>query len=256
MNYVWESRLDLKGSKLLVALAIADHANDEGQSWPSIPSVAQKVRLKPRQVFKIINELENDLFSISRRPGVKQTKNKSVFQMLKQPVHSSAQVNTADLCTPGHRPVRSSASNTILINHQEPSVVAPQLFVKTKRGKNTELTDEQFLELLRSTFDWVDIESEMKKAAAWCIRKNRRMTRAFFQDSWLSNFKRDTSQKELVVAANGNGNGHAVDNIDSRIKAAWNDLAAYQRASWTFTTFAAEFKRIGASPEQPDVDDF
>lgn len=48
------------GGKLLVLLALADFANNDGEAWPSIDSLAEKVRLSPRHVQRLLRELEED----------------------------------------------------------------------------------------------------------------------------------------------------------------------------------------------------
>ena len=48
MNYVWEHS-DQKGTSLLLLLAIADHANDDGICWPSVARLAHKARTTKRQ---------------------------------------------------------------------------------------------------------------------------------------------------------------------------------------------------------------
>ncbi len=57
MSAVWK-HAPVKGGDLLVLLALADHANDRGMCWPSIPKLAEKSRLKERQVYTIIGRLE------------------------------------------------------------------------------------------------------------------------------------------------------------------------------------------------------
>lgn len=47
MNAVWNNSKQT-GTRLLVLLAIADHANDEGIAWPGMSSLAKKARLKNR----------------------------------------------------------------------------------------------------------------------------------------------------------------------------------------------------------------
>jgi len=57
MALVWDDP-DLKHrSELLVMLAIADYANENGKAWPSIDSLAAKSRTTPRQVQKVIAAL-------------------------------------------------------------------------------------------------------------------------------------------------------------------------------------------------------
>lgn len=56
MNRVW-SDSQQSGSALLLLLAIADHANDDGVCWPSVARLAQRARVKERQAQNIIKEL-------------------------------------------------------------------------------------------------------------------------------------------------------------------------------------------------------
>lgn len=60
MTCVWESDRPWAGSVLLVMLALADYANDDGYCWPSIGSVARKCRLSERQAQRIIRDLVDD----------------------------------------------------------------------------------------------------------------------------------------------------------------------------------------------------
>jgi hypothetical protein len=69
MTLVWRVT-DLNQSQTLVALAIADHANDEGFCWPSIKTLATKSRLSERQVQRIIRELEDGgILVYAYKPG-------------------------------------------------------------------------------------------------------------------------------------------------------------------------------------------
>lgn len=56
MAKVWESSKQ-SGSKLLLMLALADHANESGICWPGIESLAEKVRLSERHTKRLIQEL-------------------------------------------------------------------------------------------------------------------------------------------------------------------------------------------------------
>jgi len=57
MNHVWEHSQQ-KGTALLLLLAIADHANDDGLCWPSVGRLAEKARTTKRQAQRLIAELE------------------------------------------------------------------------------------------------------------------------------------------------------------------------------------------------------
>lgn len=56
MSRVWDSSQH-KGTKLLLLLAIADYTNDEGYAWPSIPTLAKKLRMSERYVQVAIRQL-------------------------------------------------------------------------------------------------------------------------------------------------------------------------------------------------------
>jgi len=57
MTWVWEHSQH-KGSALLVLLAIADMANDDGDCWPGVGRLAQKCRMKERNLQLILRALE------------------------------------------------------------------------------------------------------------------------------------------------------------------------------------------------------
>jgi hypothetical protein len=57
MSRVWDqSKQD--GPHLLLILALADHASDDGVCWPGIPKLAEKVRKSERQVKRLLRSLE------------------------------------------------------------------------------------------------------------------------------------------------------------------------------------------------------
>src|SRR5205814_10255692 len=46
-----------KSGNLLVLLALADHADDQGKAWPGIPLLARKARLSQRHTRRCLNQL-------------------------------------------------------------------------------------------------------------------------------------------------------------------------------------------------------
>lgn len=58
-SHVWEHSQQ-SGSALLMLLALADHANDDGACWPSIETLARKCRVSERQARRLIRKLEDD----------------------------------------------------------------------------------------------------------------------------------------------------------------------------------------------------
>lgn len=57
ITHVWEQSKQ-KGSALLMMLAIADNANDEGEAWPSLKTLAHKTRMSKRNAQMVIKKLE------------------------------------------------------------------------------------------------------------------------------------------------------------------------------------------------------
>lgn len=72
MTRVWEHSTQNNG-KLLLLLALADHADDNGVCWPSIGRLAQKARIEPRQAKRHLRALEKEgeLFTLPQKgmPG-------------------------------------------------------------------------------------------------------------------------------------------------------------------------------------------
>lgn len=56
MDRVWRLSKARKG-ELLMMLAIADFANDGGEAWPSVPTLAKKSRLSERQAQYALRRL-------------------------------------------------------------------------------------------------------------------------------------------------------------------------------------------------------
>lgn len=61
MSWVWD-RGPARGSELLVLLALADFANDDGECWPSMRRIAEKARMTERGAQKIARRLVDDGF--------------------------------------------------------------------------------------------------------------------------------------------------------------------------------------------------
>jgi hypothetical protein len=59
MALVWELLLELRGSKLIVALALADWGRDDGTKiFPSMKTLSKKARISVREARRIVSEFE------------------------------------------------------------------------------------------------------------------------------------------------------------------------------------------------------
>jgi len=70
MSWVWE-HAPVSGNELLILLAIADHASDDGSdAWPSIETLAKKCRLSERTIQRAIKSLaERGQIRVGRQQG-------------------------------------------------------------------------------------------------------------------------------------------------------------------------------------------
>lgn len=70
MARVWDDA-DCDGSELLVLLALADYADDDGWCYPSLPAIARKTRMSERHVRSQLRKLEAKglLFCASTKGG-------------------------------------------------------------------------------------------------------------------------------------------------------------------------------------------
>ena len=57
MSRVWKHSTQ-RGGALLVLLALADFADDDGYAWPAVPTIAAKARMTERNARYVLRELE------------------------------------------------------------------------------------------------------------------------------------------------------------------------------------------------------
>lgn len=123
MARVWESS-ELGGTELLMLLAIADFADDEGQAYPSVRTLAKKCRLQPRRVNYILASLQTrGELQVRKNEGPKGTNRYRITLPLQPsaplhqsaPLHCSAPTPALECALPLHW-----SADKPLVNHQEP----------------------------------------------------------------------------------------------------------------------------------------
>lgn len=120
MSSVWGSSR-LGGTELLLMLAIADFANSEGVAYPSVATLAKKIRMSERNAHYLLRKLEESgELEIERNAGPKgcnlfrvKTLQGAEFAPV-QPVARGGATGSAK----GVQPTAPEPS----LNHQEPSV--------------------------------------------------------------------------------------------------------------------------------------
>lgn len=120
MNRVW-THAEHGQTKLLVLLALADFADDDGLCWPSQAILAKKARCSPRQVQRMLSELEasGDVKVTSRKDEGKSNLYRVMVGQNVAPPGDDAEVvgGTTPNDVPGTTPVSHDPS----LNHQDPS---------------------------------------------------------------------------------------------------------------------------------------
>lgn len=84
MDRVWENK-ELKHGRLILMLALADHANDAGECWPSQRHLQDKTRLTERQLRRLIDDLANDGYLVVMEAGKGRGK-KTHYRIFPQPL--------------------------------------------------------------------------------------------------------------------------------------------------------------------------
>jgi len=106
MNAVWAH--PFQSTRKLVALSLADQANDSGECYPSIPMIAERCGLSERAVHIALNDLEREgMFSRVTRSG------RSTLYKLSDP---------CTWCTPSGTPAPRAPLNDV---HPTPERRAP-----------------------------------------------------------------------------------------------------------------------------------
>lgn len=113
ISKVWETSKQ-KGSALLLLLAIADYAKDDGKdAWPSLQTLAKKTRMGRRNVIKLVQKLEEaGELKVRREKGPNGV---NFYDVIFQPVNPSS-------------PPEKQASEpqfTPLVNPSSPELVNP-----------------------------------------------------------------------------------------------------------------------------------
>lgn len=116
MAEIWdddEDGADLKGSALLVMLALADFASDEGLCWPHVETLARRARISKRQVHRVLLDLGENGYVIVP-PGERSENNPFVVgrqNVTRHPRHSGGDIHDTPDVTSTSRPYVEPSGN-------------------------------------------------------------------------------------------------------------------------------------------------
>lgn len=185
MARVWEKSAHA-GTELLMMLAIADFSDDDGKAYPSIKTLAQKCRMRPRNCQYILKNLEQSgELSIFLNKGTQRGTNLYRVNLLNLGVQWVAGVQSiagvqqsarggAIQCAIPMQPIAPKPS----VNHQEPS--SSREAKKPHRSKSVDSVPEGFDEF------WIAYDKKVGRANS--IR------------AWKS-IKPDAALVQLIVSA-------------------------------------------------------
>lgn len=199
MARVWDQS-EHSGTELLMLLAIADFADDEGNAYPAVPTLAAKCRMSPRNANFILSALR-DTGELEVRPneGPRGTNRYKVVTGLKpaSPLKSASPLKpTSSTPEAGFPQPLKPTSDEPPLNHQEPPVRAKrarrsvdgQLFedwyakAKAENPKLFADTDpvHAYIKKIGLTNDFMEV--------AWFSFKARHMASDKKQKNWPQTF--------------------------------------------------------------------
>jgi hypothetical protein len=144
MSKVW-SQSQRGGSELLLLLALADFANDAGFAFPSVPTLAKKIRMTTRNARYLLSKLEESGELVIERNGGPKGCNLFRVQILQGENFAGVKPISEGAETGFPQPLKPTSPEPPL-NHQEPSDVPGAVPVKRKgRAKGAELTLPEYI---------------------------------------------------------------------------------------------------------------
>lgn len=175
MSEVWESgRQD--GGSLLVLLALADFADDDGYCWPAVGTIAEKSRLSERHTRKILRQLEqeHEIESEQGRGGRGKT---TRYKVVLKPGHNARvrqKTGLSDAVNPvaddprtvkNRRPTGSSF-------HSEPADLFPETeVIEPERVREDALFQQYLLQFHNGARPGNSIIGKNRKIAKWLSKE-------------------------------------------------------------------------------------
>ena len=216
MNLVWENSSQ-SGSTLLALLCLADHANDEGICWPSIPRIAKRARISERQAIRALGELQaSGEVQVIERGGGKG--NSNIYRVT--PVSGFKSAGAAmDTVTPAS----GNSGQRVTPEAGKGDIRGPNGDIGSAKG-DTAMSLESPIRNLhlespgtaasRSQTHWVEILARLQKE----------LPRANF-DTWVRDSECvSETDGEIVV---GVANAYSRDWLESRVRESAERAAAY-----------------------------
>ena len=199
MTKVWDGYPG-GGTALLALLALADWSDDEGRCYPSISSIAKKIRLKERQAQRAVHSLLKDGYvkvignMFGGPPGATRQYQIIIANLtgviLDTPMQETGVMQDADGCHLGYETGVADDTQTVI----EPSLtVRHSAKVKITLSPNGDFENiDPYIRVWESAYPSIDVRAQIREVAAWCISnpaKAPRSNYSRFINGWLSRSK-------------------------------------------------------------------
>lgn len=192
MSLVWE--VDLQASQKIVLLALADCANDEGNAWPSVATLARKSSKSERTVQMMLAELEA-AGHITRRQVSGKGCNYDVHPRKNCAPAEFAPAQISPEPPQELHPTPAESAPNPSKNHQEPS--------KDTSTDADRLTSDEVFEGWNNLAGRCGLQAVAKRTDAR-TRSIRRMAKAYPVDDWVSVFAK-IEQSPFLKGTNDRG---------------------------------------------------
>lgn len=161
ISHIWD-HANASGGELLVLLALADHANDDGACWPGISLVAKKSRMSERNVQRIIQKLQSaGQLTIDSAAGPRGT------NFYRIPMGGDNLSGVTQLC---HRGGDILGAKGVTPMSPEPSV-QPSGNRKgsspASQASHLHLVDDDHIQSMKRIFQPQDVDRAVAKCKAW-----------------------------------------------------------------------------------------
>lgn len=235
MSRVWDYSAH-DGTELLMLLAIADFADDEGRAYPAVGTLATKCRMSPRNANLLLAKLrESGELEVSIGTGPRGTNSYRIRQPaapLKSPSPLKPASTPEALFTPeapftlkpstpppeaGFPKPLKPASDKPSMNHQEPSSTSARRTRRTGTPPVGEIV-AAYHEALPTLPRVKVLDSKKRKASiamfwAWVLTSKksdgtRRATTFDEAMGWIRDFFQRAACNDFVMGRTGRGSGH------------------------------------------------
>lgn len=159
MARVWETS-EQSGTALLMLLAIADFSDDDGRSYPAVPTLAKKCRMSPRNANLILSALKKSgELVIKQNEGPKGTNLYLVPLKPASPLKGSSPLKpTSSTPEAGFPKPLKPTSDEPSVNRHEPSIESARSPKGSRLTADWSLPDD-YLEWAKANLEWTSERS-------------------------------------------------------------------------------------------------